>query len=68
MKTLKQIRNLKDYVSDDYVMVWTARLTNGNWEYGWYRLTSVTASPNDFLCSGKGSYEYTLQLKKSEIN
>lgn len=61
MKTIKQIKNLKAYKNSIYkTWVWTARLINGVWYYGWWEMENVEQNNEYYIDGIKNKYEYII--------
>ena len=61
MKTVKQIKNLKAYAKAEKTLVWTARMENGNWEWGWYDIKDFETNNSDYFHRLNEKLEYSIQ-------
>lgn len=65
IKTIKQIKNLKAYknLNEDQkkeVAIWTAKLINGTWSWGWYYLEDFEKNNDDYFDNLNNPLEYDI--------
>jgi len=64
-KTIKQIKNLKAYRNSPEVKgyetsIWTAKIINGTWNWGWYYLSDFIKNNEEYYNSINDRFEYDI--------